>query len=881
MAAIRQTNVGRSNIKLTSTEFPSLSVEGMRGNARELRKKLNKMMREKRRISGGPMGKSPSKEITKDTKLGAKKEQYPASTMPSTKKPKEKKKGYQGRKSDLEFIRKNKKNKLSADPSKGPAKPSGTYGIDTGDQSLKDIIDEGVQEAGRDSQPGAVEYESGLPEEPDTQTRGLSSHPGIRRQQLAERKRKEGSKTSSLASNVIPSQKQRRTGRLGVYDRIANEREKKRIEEEARLQAGEAAITPPKDKPTSREEYVEKIKMMLTRGQLDPNSAEVRRILGDDLPTHLKRTSDYHSRHRRRSPREEYVEKVEKMIADGELDANSPEAQRILGSGGDPSPMAGPGKELEQKEVSPEKLAELDAIDKQLKEGQGEEGLIDISKKKVEQEVEQTDAKKATGEVSEEPIRYDENGYPIYHKDSKMAAAFRQAHANAPNNSEFTWNGKIYWKGGKKPEDKKDDVKAAVDVRQDYATGDANIAESLYTPQEKIENKIQKIQQIRDHHPEWSEKKKEEEIENEMEDLNKEETAELREADPNFYVDPWTGFAIDLNQLKKRRDRKDAMEMAALLPADKRATYLMQENLISKRDLKKLLEPSEMEILEMDIKKMNLDVASNNLKLSQQKLKDYRTPEQLALLQQSLDISKEKRAEAAEIRKEGRKEKGEMRGDYIKLYNNAVTNEDYEGQIFFGTQMGFPQADMQRIAEARRKLQLAEAKQDMGGSDDEFKNLFGHDYGKVLTDRKSFVFGASSVFETGAINVQFNDQTHKSRKGLLNAMGLRDWEDLIPKDRPMTDTEIEYAIGRVASMQAGQEIFDLPEYQYEDGSPNYEALLADEEEYKRFLMDNIIAEGMGNIYGSAYQDIVLFEGDLQKRRAERRKGYQSKVTSQG
>jgi len=97
----------------------------------------------------------------------------------------------------------------------------------------------------------------------------------------------------------------------------------------------------------------------------------------------------------------------------------------------------------------------------------------------------------------------------------------------------------------------------------------------------------------------------------------------------------------------------------------------------------------------------------------------------------------------------------------------------------------------------------------------------------------------------------------------------------------MTDTEIEYAIGRVASMQAGQEIFDHPEYQYEDGSPNYEALLADEEEYKRFLMDNIIAEGMGNIYGSAYQDIVLFEGDLQKRRAERRKGYQSKVTSQG
>ena len=53
MAAMKKTNVGRSNIRLTSTEFPSLSVEGGRGTISELRKKLNKMMREKRRTSGG------------------------------------------------------------------------------------------------------------------------------------------------------------------------------------------------------------------------------------------------------------------------------------------------------------------------------------------------------------------------------------------------------------------------------------------------------------------------------------------------------------------------------------------------------------------------------------------------------------------------------------------------------------------------------------------------------------------------------------------------------------------------------------------------------------------------------------------------------------
>ena len=118
MAAINETKgQGVMNIQLTSSDYPELSVEGKQGQRVNLRKKLNKMIREKRRISGGPMGKSPSKEITKDTKLGAKKEQYPASTMPSPVE-KKKEKGYEGRKSDLEFISKTKKKKVKKDKTK-------------------------------------------------------------------------------------------------------------------------------------------------------------------------------------------------------------------------------------------------------------------------------------------------------------------------------------------------------------------------------------------------------------------------------------------------------------------------------------------------------------------------------------------------------------------------------------------------------------------------------------------------------------------------------------------------------------------------------------------------------------------------------------------
>ena len=852
-----------------------------------------------------PSGKKKVKtrdiEDVPTTKIGAQGDEptgHSSKTMPSPVVTKKKTKPkYEGRKTDLEIIAKGGKKKKT----KGPAKMDSTYGPDSGDQSLKEIVKEGIQEAGRESQPGAVEYESGLPEEPDTQTRGLSNLPHIRKRQLAERERKEKSKTSSIASNVIQGQRKQTHPLLRAQER------RKQLEQPSDFYPDLVSadkVAGRGEPKTAREKQVERVKMMLTRGELDPNSPEVRRILGDDLPEHLKnkRTSDYSSRHRRRSPREEYVEKikmmltrgeldpnspevrrilgpenlpehlkvpktgrekyvekVEQMIADGELDANSPEVQRILGSGYDPE------AELIASEYEEKGWKEGETLEGL--QGQGEEeGLIDISKEKVEQEVEQTDAKKATGEVSEEPLKFDKNGYPIYHKDSQKAKEWNEAYANAKP-GKFMWDGREYTKGGEKPEDKKEDEKAAVGeaVRQDYATGDANIAESLYTPEQKIENKIEKIQRIHDHHPEWSEKKKEEEIEKEIEDLTKEETAEIREADPNFYVDPWTGFAIDLNQLKKRRDRKDAMEMAALLPANQRAMYLMQEDLISKKDLKKLLKPSEMELLDMQVKQMSLNVQSNNLKLSQQKLRDYRTPEELLELQQSGKIADEERAEEALIRSEKRKIKAGEFDQHIKLYNNAVSNEDYEGQIFFGTLMGFPKARMQKIATARMNLQLATAKKD--GTDKEFKKLFQHELSKVYTDRKSFVFGASSVFEEGMMNVEFNGKTYKGRKGLLDAMGLDDWEDLIPEEGG-TVQDLDKARKAIHNMTAGREIFQHPEFQNEDGSPNYDALIDDPKTYKRFLMDNIIYQGMYNIYGGSYNNILKYEQKLQARQRQ-------------
>jgi hypothetical protein len=54
----------------------------------------------------------------------------------------------------------------------------------------------------------------------------------------------------------------------------------------------------------------------------------------------------------------------------------------------------------------------------------------------------------------------------------------------------------------------------------------------------------------------------------------KRKNAQKSNETPNYYIDPFTGFAIDLNKLQKSYKKKECMEVAKLLPADDRLEYL-------------------------------------------------------------------------------------------------------------------------------------------------------------------------------------------------------------------------------------------------------------------------------------------------------------------
>tara|TARA_Y100000310_G_scaffold2434_1_gene3159 strand:- start:319 stop:2793 length:2475 start_codon:yes stop_codon:yes gene_type:complete len=90
----------------------------------------------------------------------------------------------------------------------------------------------------------------------------------------------------------------------------------------------------------------------------------------------------------------------------------------------------------------------------------------------------------------------------------------------------------------------------------------------------------------------------------------KETKAKLREATGDYYIDPTTGYALDLRQLNKAIDRKQFMEEAALLPPDSRAQFLADKGVINQSDVKlSNKQKKEQKLLDLNLAKASLQIA--------------------------------------------------------------------------------------------------------------------------------------------------------------------------------------------------------------------------------------------------------------------------------
>ena len=226
-----------------------------------------------------------------------------------------------------------------------------------------------------------------------------------------------------------------------------------------------------------------------------------------------------------------------------------------------------------------------------------------------------------------------------------------------------------------------------------------------------------------------------------------------------------------------------------------------------------------------------------------------------------------------QIRKEGRtapSNKTQL-DRYAGLFKNAITNDDFAGQVYWGELMGLPRADMEKLAKKRMAHELKVEKKEGGSA---FKEIFEFEYSKVLTDRKGLLMGTASLWTTGQIDIQMGDKQIKSREGLLNTLGIEDFGDM----RNMAEVDPEEGI-RMISGQSDLAIFKNPDYQGEDGNPDWLSILEDEDVYKKFVLDNAVYKGMNTIYGGEYADIRTYEAKRRKKRHDKGGSLREKTTT--
>ena len=111
----------------------------------------------------------------------------------------------------------------------------------------------------------------------------------------------------------------------------------------------------------------------------------------------------------------------------------------------------------------------------------------------------------------------------------------------------------------------------------------------------------------------------------------KQAVAQAKEQMGRYYVDPQTGYALNLDKLDKAINRKKSMEVAAMLPASSRALFLYQQGVIDKEDIPpKTAAERKQEAL------LDLQLANAAIKLEKEKNNDPNRTEMMGLMKQAI-----------------------------------------------------------------------------------------------------------------------------------------------------------------------------------------------------------------------------------------------------
>ena len=226
------------------------------------------------------------------------------------------------------------------------------------------------------------------------------------------------------------------------------------------------------------------------------------------------------------------------------------------------------------------------------------------------------DAKKKATNVTGDFLNFAQGGYPVYKKGSKWGNSFSDRHAKAVADGEEIFS----WKGHDGKTRKYTNEKAAKTIKAAPTTDSAYLDD--FGPDRVSSYKAAKTS-----------KEKEKVLVN----LAPEQRAAVKEQLDNYWVDPRTGYALNLSKVGRRAN---AMQLANLMSAADRAAFLYSREIIDKSDFDAMMKPTDAEALTRKLKLIELETA--NLKLVGAKIKnaDPRRAEKLKMYLNAYELAK-------------------------------------------------------------------------------------------------------------------------------------------------------------------------------------------------------------------------------------------------
>lgn len=461
------------------------------------------------------------------------------------------------------------------------------------------------------------------------------------------------------------------------------------------------------------------------------------------------------------------------------------------------------------------------------------EGLIEETLKKEKKAIAEStvkptlDAKKKATNVTGDFIKFAQGGYPVYKKGSKWGNSFSDRHAKAVADGEkvFSWKGHDGKTRKYTNEKAADTIKDAPKVKEGENAGYDPL--SGFGPAQISTYKAAKTQK---------------EKEKVLVDLKPEQRAAVKEQIDNYWVDPRTGYALNLSKVGRRAN---AMQLANLMPAADRAAFLYSREIIDKSDFDAMMKPTDAEALTRKLKLIELETA--NLELVGAKIKN------------------------ADPR----------RAEKLKMYLNAGSNNNYELQSYLGGELGLSKEIMDNSAKRQRAYELAKlsSKSSKGNLKKRFAEDFGVEYSTYVDDKQLWIRNATSMIQEKGQFTEFmtlNGTKTVDRGAQFRSYSLYEQEAMklrTPEEQLRTYKRSPYY----------ERMIKNSKYQGSDGNFDPTLLTNDKENYERYLLDNLVYLGMDDAYSNQNMQIMKYIAknsfNQQKEDAELAKNITASATS--